>query len=369
MKLSISKEQLISGLQAVQNIVSSRTTLPVLSNILLRGEGTRLDLAATDLDVSISSTVEAAVERPGGITLPAKKFVGIIRELPTPQVELEVDDKHVCRISAGSSFYKIHGLGAEEFPAFPKFEEQRKVTLAQDKLRGLLRRTSFAISTDESRFVLNGILMSLKEDKITMVATDGRRLALAEEETEIPAASLGESIIPSKAIGELQRLLGTQNEVDIRFNPNQIAFQLNNERGFSTVIISKLVEGNYPNYRQVIPGEARERITLIREELLHALRRAEIMTSEKSNSVKLAFGNNRLEITANTPEVGEARESIAINYKGRDLSIAFNPIYMMDPLKNLDNDEVYLELIDELSPGVLKINGPFLYVLMPMRMS
>jgi len=369
MKLTISKEQLIQGLQAVQNIVTNRTTLPVLSNVLLRASGNRLDLTATDLDVSISSAVEAKASKPGAVTLPAKKFFGIIRELPTPEIELDVDDKNACRITSGASFYKINGLAAEEFPALPTFEENRKITLPQEKLRTLLRRTSFAISTDESRFVLNGIFMSLNEHKVTMVATDGRRLALAEEEVDIPDTSRGECIIPSKTISELNRLLGTKNDVEIRFTANQAAFSLQGENGFSTLVISKLVDGTYPNYRQVIPGEAKERITIIREELLQALRRAEIMTSEKSNSVKLSFTKNRLEITANTPDVGEARESIAINYKGADMAIAFNPAYMMDPLKSLDNDEIFVELIDDLSPGVIKINGPFLYVLMPMRMS
>ena len=157
--------------------------------------------------------------------------------------------------------------------------------------------------------------------------------------------------------------------MEIKFTENQASFQLKDEKGSSVLLITKLVEGNYPNYKQVIPAEASERVALVREELLQALRRAEIMTSEKSNSVKLAFTKNNLTITANTPEVGEGRESLAINYKGKDLAIAFNPGYLMDPLKALDNDEVFLELTDELSPGVVKINGPFLYVIMPMRMS
>ena len=369
MKLTISKDQLIHGLQAVQNIVSTRTTLPVLSNVLLRGEENRLDLTATDLDVSISSRVEASVEKPGAVTLPAKKLFGIVRELPTPQIELEVDEKNSARIIAGASYYRINGLAAEEFPPFPKFEENRKISIGQDKLKSLLRKTSFAISTDESRFVLNGIYMTLKEHTITLVATDGRRLALAEEEVDMPPSSQGECIVPSKAINELNRLLGAQHDVEIKFTDNQVAFTLQGEKGYSALITSKLIDGTYPNYRQVIPGEAKERITLVREELLQALRRAELMTSEKSNSVKLTFTKNKLEITANTPEVGEARETIAINYKGNDIAIAFNPIYMMDPLKNLDTDEIYLELIDELSPGLIKINAPFLYVLMPMRMS
>ena len=192
MKLAISKEQMIQGLQAVQNIVSTRTTLPVLSNVLLKAEENRLDFTATDLDVTISSAVEATVQKPGAVTLPARKLFGIVKELPTPQIELEVDEKNNCRLTAGASFYRINGLAAEEFPAMPKFAENRKISLPQDKLKSLLRKTSFAISTDESRFVLKGIFVSMKDHKVTLVATDGRRLSLAEEEVDVPSASQGE---------------------------------------------------------------------------------------------------------------------------------------------------------------------------------
>ena len=369
MKLTISKEQLINGLQAVQNIVSTRTTLPILSNVLLRAEAGKLELTATDLDVTIACGVQGDVKRPGATTLPVKRLFGIVRELAGQEIEMDVDEKNACSLRAGPSYYKINGLAAEEFPPLPQFAEKKRITVAQEKLKSMLRKTSFAISTDETRFVLNGIFMSLKDQKATMVATDGRRLALVEEEVDVPEESQGEFIVPTKAINELNRLLQVKGEVEVKFTDNQVAFTLKEETGFAILIISKLVEGNYPNYRLVIPGEAKERIALAREELLHALRRAEIMTSEKSNSVKLTFAKNNLAITANTPEVGEARESIAINYKGRDLAIAFNPLYLMDPLKAVDSDEIYLELIDELSPGVVKINGPFLYVLMPMRMS
>jgi DNA polymerase-3 subunit beta len=243
------------------------------------------------------------------------------------------------------------------------------VVLPQEKIRSMLKKTSFAISTDESRYVLNGIFLSLKEHKLTMVATDGRRLALVDEEVDISEKSQGEFIVPAKAVSELNRLLTDKGEVEIRYSDNQASFTLKDEKGFSVLIITKLIEGNYPNYRQVIPGEAKERVALQREEFLHALKRAEIMTSDKSNSVKLAFAKNNLAITANSPEVGEARETLAINYKGKEMAIAFNPKYMIDPLNALTEDEVFLELIDELSPGVFKINGPFLYVVMPMRLS
>src|SRR5580693_604500 len=369
MNLTIAKEQLIHGLQSVQNIVSTRTTLPILSNVLLRAGDNKLEFTATDLDVSVACSVEANVKKKGASTVPVKKFFGIVRELGSPEIELEVDEKNACSVRAGASFYKIHGLSADEFPPVQTLKDEKKIILPQEKFRGMLRKTSFAISSDESRYVLNGIFISLKEHKMTMVATDGRRLALVDEEVDIPETSQGEFIIPTKTVNELNRLLGEKGDIEICFTENQVAFTLKDDKGFSILIISKLVEGNYPNYRQVIPAEAKERIALGREEFLHALKRAEIMTSEKSNSVKLTFGKNNLAITANSPEVGEARESLAVNYKGPEMAIAFNPKYMIDPLNALANEEVFLELIDELSPGVLKINGPFLYVVMPMRLS
>jgi DNA polymerase-3 subunit beta len=369
MNLTISKEQLMTGLQAVQNVVSTRTTLPILSNVMLKADGDRLELTATDLDVTVTCSVEAKVKKPGASTVPVKKLFGIIRELPAAEIELQVDEKNVCAIQAGSSFYKINGLGAEEFPPAPKFKDDKKVVLQQETVRAMLKKTSFAMSADESRYVLNGIFISLKDHKMTMVATDGRRLALVDEEVDISEASHGEFIVPAKAVNELNRLLADKGEIEVRYGDNQAAFLLKDEKGLSVHMVTKLIEGNYPNYRQVIPAETKERIALGREEIMQALRRAEIMTSEKSNSVKMSFGKNKLEITANSPEVGEAKETVAINYKGPEMAIAFNPKYMIDPLSALANDEVFMELIDELSPGVLKINGPFLYVVMPMRLT
>jgi DNA polymerase-3 subunit beta len=284
-------------------------------------------------------------------------------------IDIEVDEKNVCSVRCGTSFYRIHGIGADEFPPQPKFKDDKKVTLSQETARAMLGKTSFAISTDESRYVLNGVFMSLKDHKLTMVATDGRRLALADEEVDVSEKSQGEFIIPAKAVGELNRLLQEKGDVEIKFGENQAAFKLKDDKGFSVLVLTKLIEGNYPNYRQVIPAETKERVPLARDEFLHALRRAEIMTSEKANSVRLTFSKNNLAITANSPEVGEARESLAVNYKGKEIAIAFNPKFLIEPLNALSEDEVFFELTDELSPGVLKINGPFLYVVMPMRLS
>ncbi len=369
MKLSIAKEHLLTGLQAVQNVVGSRTTLPVLSNVLLAAAEGKLELTATDLDVTIVCAVPATVERPGKTTVPVKRLFSITRELGAPEIELDVDDKAVMAIRAGGSFFKINGLSGEEFPPVTVLKQSRAVSLPQDTLKAMVRKTSFAASSDEARYVLNGLFFSLKEHKVTLVATDGRRLAMTEEEANVPAEAQADFIVPTKAINELNRLLTGAGAVEIRFSENQVVFTMMAENGLGVVVQSKLVDGNYPNYRQVIPGECQERITLSREELLAALRRAELMTSDKSNSVKLTFSRNQLAITANTPEIGESREDLAINHQGKDFAIAFNPTYLMDPLKALDEPEVALELIDELSPGVIKTMKPFLYVIMPMRMS
>jgi DNA polymerase-3 subunit beta len=236
--------------------------------------------------------------------------------------------------------------------------------MKQAELKDGLRKTSYAISSDEARYVLNGILFSLTENKLTLVATDGRRLALFESELEFPKSNERDFILPTKAVTELQRLLGDEGDVIVSSSSNLVSFQLNGSQ-----LVSKLVEGNYPNYRQVIPGEAKERIPLEREALLNCVRRVALLSSDKTSSLRLSFTKNNLDITATTPEVGEAKESMSVNYRGRDIAIAFNPEFLMDPLRNLPNDEIYLELIDEMSPGVLKIQTPFLYVIMPMRVS
>lgn len=369
MKLTIAREQLVNGLQAVQNIVGSRTTLPILSNVLLQADNGRLGLTATDLDVTISVAVEAAIGAAGNTTLPARRLFSIVRELAAVELELEVDAKHCCSLVAGSSFFKINGLAAEEFPPPQVFTNEPKLRLSEAKLKTMLRRTSFAVSNDETRYVLNGLFFSFREHKVTVVATDGRRLALTDEEVEIGPEAPADFIVPTKAINELTRLLQENGEVEIAMGENHIAFRLKAEGRQDILVVSKRVEGTYPNYQQVIPRESKERIALVREELIQALRRAEIMTSDKSNSVKLNFGRNNLAITANAPEVGEARETMAINYKGHEFGIAFNPGFLLDALKALDEDEIYFELSDELSPGVVKTNGPFLYVIMPMRMN
>jgi DNA polymerase-3 subunit beta len=235
----------------------------------------------------------------------------------------------------------------------PRFEGAKTYTLRQADLKNALKKTSYAISTDETRYVLNGVLCAFKDNKLTLVATDGRRLALVDLELEIPPVNEISVIIPSKAISELQRLLLDVGDIELRLGENQVAFELN-----GTLLVSKL-----------IPTETKERIELERGIFLDAVHRVSLLTSEKSNSIKLIFTKNNIDIAANSPEIGEARESLAVKYTGKDFTIAFNPEFLMAPLKNLSDDTVYLDLIDEMSPGVIKIKSSFLYVLMPMRIS
>ena len=364
MKFSVSKEKLLAGLQTVQNVVSTRTTLPILSNVLLQARGGQLRLTTSDLDVGVSNSVDAQIDKEGATTLPARRLVSIVRELPSSEILMDIDGKNVASVRCGQTFFKILGLPEEEFPPLNAFEGAKEFTIAGKDLRDALKKTAYAISTDETRYVLNGILFSFRDGNLTLVATDGRRLALVDLELEYPKSQEVEIIVPTKCVTELTRLVRDDTPVKMSVGENQVAFDIG-----QTFLVSKLIEGNYPNYRQVIPGEPKERLTIERGIFLEAVHRVSLLASEKSNSVKLVFTKNNLEIVANTPDVGEAHESVPVSYKGREFSIAFNPEFLMAPLRNLPNDEIFLDLIDEMSPGVIKIQTPFLYVLMPMRIS
>src|SRR5690242_19526048 len=297
MKFSVTKEKLLEALQQVQNVVSTRTTLPILSNVLLQANETELYLTTTDLDVGVRGTCEANVDKAGATTLPARRLFNIVRELPASEIQIDVDGKNTASIRSGQSFFKILGLPEDEFPSLPKFDDAKTVTIPQKALHDGLRTTSYAISTDETRYVLNGVLFSFKDNKLTLVATDGRRLAMLDIELEFPRSHETDIIVPTKAVTELQCLLTDDGEVKVSMGSGQIAFDLN-----KTLLVSKLIEGNYPNYKQVIPSEAKERVTLERETFLTSLRRVSLLASDKSNSIKLIFTKGNIDIVATTPD-------------------------------------------------------------------
>lgn len=364
MKFSANKSALFEGLQKVQNVVGTRSTLPILANVLIEAGKENISLTTTDLDVTVKTSVQANVGKAGSITLPVRRLSSIVRELPDEEIAIEVDDKNMATVTCGTAYFKVLGIGADDFPEVPEQKDEYGYTISQGTFREMLRKCSYAASSDETRHVLNGVLLSFKQGKLTVVATDGRRLALVEHELDFPAEAETDVILPSKAVMELQHTLGANGDMKVFAKKNQMMFEFGD-----TFIASKLIDGTYPNYRQVIPAQCEERITVEREMLATALRRVSLVSTDKSSAVKLNFAKNRLTIVMSSPEVGEARDTIAIKYSGKEISVAFNPEYMSDPLKILDHDEIYVELIDDLSPGVIKCDSPFLYVLMPMRIS
>lgn len=364
MKLKVKRQNMINGLQKVQAIVSAKSTLPILSNVMLDVEGSKLKINATDLDVNVQITLDAEVEEEGSTTIDAKRLFSIFREISGDEVDMAVDENQLIELRSGSSFFKLNGMSSEDFPQMPEVEGEKTYTVSAGVFKEMLQKTSYAASTDETRLALNGVLLSFKGEKLTVVATDGRRLALVEQEVEFPASSEADLILPSKTVAELVRTLDGEDDLKIKVAENQISFAFTN-----MLIVSKLVDDSYPNYEQVIPETSEARIAIERELLLAALRRASLLTTEQSNSVKLCFSENNIEIVTETPEVGQAKETLAVKYNGPEMAIAFNPEFMMAPLRSLQSDEVYFEMIDEMSPGVIKSDVPFLYVIMPMRIT
>ncbi len=374
MKFKINRDHFANGLAQVLNVVGSKATMPILSNVLIEAEKDRLSLTTTNLDLGIRCRIKAEVKETGSVTLPVKRLASIVRELPNVDVTVDASPNHQVKLSSGGSTFRIMGIGRDEFPPLPEFGDEKAYTLEQTELSGMLRSVAYAQSTDETRYILNGVYFNFRDGKLSLVATDGRRLAVIAKEMEVPAASAGAIILPAKTVGELARLLDKGEKVKINFNDRRCAFQIATDKDTSGLVdsvylYSKVVEGNYPNYQQVIPKETHQRIKLERELFLQCVHRAALVCSEKSNSVKIKLTSNLLEITAQSPDFGEAHESMAIGYSGPDLQVAFNPAFLLDPLRALAKDEVFFEVKDEVSPGVFKTLESFICVIMPVRLS
>jgi DNA polymerase-3 subunit beta len=375
MKFQISKDHFSNGLQQVLNVVATRSTMPILSNVLIDAAEGHVSLTTTNLDIGIRCRIKANVSEPGSTTLPVRKLATIIRELPQADVFVESGEKHQAKITSGGSLFKIMGISPEEFPPLPNFENRKVYELEQKELVGMLKSVSYAQSTDENRYILNGVYFNFADEKLTLVATDGRRLGLIALDTEISEENAGSLILPAKTVAELERLMGKGGQVKIAFNDRQAAFEIAiDEAGDSGLtdhlyLVSKVVEGNYPNYRQVIPKETEHRVKIERELMLECVHRAALVTSDKSNSVKLKMSKNLLEISGASSEYGESHESMAIAYDGPEVQVAFNPQFLMEPLKALTKDEVFFEFKDELSPGLFKTLDNFICVIMPLRLN
>ncbi len=383
MEFSVGKEDLLQCLYLVQGVVERRSSLPMLSHVLIESDSTGenegvISLGATDLEIGIRQQCQAEVKASGSMTADARKLYEIIRELPSGQVRLRSSGNGWVDVNSGKSRFRIASLDPKEFPTITGQKEKKEESSSSDQfislpgptLREMIEKTLFATSPDETRLNLSGVYLETEKDgKVRMVASDGHRLSLIER--KVDASSLPDwpsVILPKKGLVETRKLLErSEGTIDVSVNDSVV-----NLKKETTELFMRLIEGDFPDYQQVVPKEHTHRIEFPRDELLSALRRILILTTERSRGIKLQFEKDKIEISVNTPDVGEGTEEIAASYAGDGLSIGFNGRYLTEALHVMnEGDSVVLFLKDEMSPGLLQQKGSdeFSYVIMPMKIN
>ncbi len=363
MKFKVEKNHLINAIQAVQNVITTKSALPILSNILIEAQGGNLKLTATDLDIGITCVIPVDIQEPGAITVPAKRFSDIVKEFPIDIITVTTKKNNQVTIDSDVCQFKIMGLTKEEFPKLPEFRDKKVIKIDQGVFKEMLVLTAFAVSLDETRYVLNGILFKINKNLLTLVSTDGKRLAVAERKLNCELDVDVNMIVPLKTIQELSRNLKDEGELSLIVGGNQALFDLGR-----VGIVSRLIEGEFPDYKQVVPPITENKMTLGRNQFLLAVKRAALLATPDYQAVKLEIFKNKLVISKSTPDVGEFHEELAVEYQGRELVIGFNPIYLIDILKNLNTEKVGVEVSDGEKPGVIRISG-YVYIVLPMRLS
>ncbi len=372
MHFVMEKEILLKGLGRVQSIVEKRNTIPILANVLLEADQGQLNVTATDLEVGMRASYPATVRSPGKITVSAKKFYEIIKELPEAEVSVLAKENAWIEIRCGKAVFNIVGLAPDEFPYFPLPERERLVPVAAGLLREAIDKTAFSMSTDEAKYNLNGIYFKSVEENgrslLRLVATDGHRLSLVQKEVDCSAVPELKSgiIFPRKGIQELKKLAeDADGEILLGFKDNNAVF-----RKDQTIIVMRLVDGEFPDYARVIPKGNEFAAQIPREPFAHALRRMSILATERSRGVKVVVKPGFLELSSSNPEVGDAREDLEVQYDGPEVTIGFNARYLIDILQVQTEDRIVLRIKDNLSPGLLTpvADDDHLAVVMPMRL-
>lgn len=373
MKLHIARDELLTGLQRVQGVVEKRNTMPVLSNILLEAKAEGLEIIATDLEIMMRGLYKASVQEPGAITLSARKLYEILKELKDGDVELTVAENNWATIQSGKSRFKIVGLPSTDYPTLPAIEREGLTPLEGAGLLELIRKTIFAVGENDARYILNGLLVtfSAAEGKTTLrlVGTDGHRLAVAEQEVsgvgtkDLPREI--KAIVPKKAAHEMRRLLEEEDgEPLIGFTKNLMIF-----RKSGLLLTSRLMEGSYPNYQQVLPKEHVKQVMAVKPELEGAIRRVAVLARDKSSAVKITLSGGTMTLFSSSPDYGEATEELPVRFEGESLTTAFNARYLLDVLSVIDGESVTLQMENPLSPCLVREPGNpgFRCVVMPVK--
>jgi DNA polymerase-3 subunit beta len=363
LRITVPKDELVSALGVVARAVSARTSVQILSGILLEAQGGELRLAATDMELSLRATASAQIEGDGALVLPGKTFADIARLLPGDEVTIEhKPTESVVHVTAGSAEYTLHTYNPEDFPRLPELDAVQTFSVDRDSLLETIHRVARASSRDESRPVLTGILVSFAAGKLVMAATDSYRLAVKETELDSAAPDL-EAIVPSRALQELARIATSGDAVEVGVHENQVLFSLE-----GVWLTTRRIDGQFPNYRQLLPEAFEHELTLPRTELLDVVRRAAVMI-QRATPLQLRFAEGELTVIARTHDVGESKESMPIAFVGDTLEIGFNADFLRDGLESIDGDDVRVKLISPLRPAVIQGEGDdFTYLVMPIRL-
>ena len=377
MKFKINRDHFSSGLQLVSSVVGSRKTMPILQNVLIEARQDTILLTTTNLDLGIKCSVKADISEEGSVTLPVKDLSRIVRELADMEVCVESSESSKSTITTRGSIFNIIGMDSKEFPPLPELEDRKSTEIGRDELTQMLKSVSFAQSVNEERYMLKGVFFQFEQDMLSLVATDGRRLAVANKAMKSEENAQGEFILPSLTVNELEKLPKSGDKLSISFTDRQVAIELKvssteeEDQGFrgSVYLVSKVVEGKYPNYKQVIPKDDFKSAVIERELMQECVNRAALVSDER---VTLKLKNKEMEISGQSI-LGDACESMPIIYEGEDSTVSFNPKFLLDPLRAIQKDQINLEFRDDMSPGVFKIEPEdkeqpsILCVVMPIR--
>lgn len=364
MKFVISRNELSNLIRKIQNVVPQNAPMPILSHCLIEAEEDHIVCTATDLKVGTRCSIPAKIYEKGSLSIPSKHFFQLVKELTDQQnIEITSADGEMVEIKTGTSRFLLHGMNKEIYPTLPDLQEAESFKMSGQSLKDMLYRTSFAVAKDDSNSALTGVLMRIENGRAIFVATDAKRLSQTESTISINPEFSGEYILPIKAVDEIIKILSDNETATVYLENDKVGIESEN-----TLLVTKLLAGDYPNFEQLISSKSEQVMSLHREELITLLKQISLFTNDNSISARFSFSPGELILSANCSTVGEGKVSMPVNYQGQDLSIAFNPFYFLDILKHTKDETVTFGISDQYNPGIVTDSSKSLFVIMPMRL-